>query len=476
VIEQKTKGNVMKRLLNIAIICMSMAALLANGPVFGQEQLRAGLATVDITPPIPYRMSGYFSERASTGTKDPLQAKAIVFRQGQESAAIVCCDLIGIAPEIARQAREQASQATGIPVEHIAISATHSHTGPLYDGAMRNHFHQRAIELTGEDAFEKVDYPQQLVAGIVTAIKQAQASLKAVILQAGNVEENRLSFNRRFHMKTGPVRFNPGQQNPDIIRVAGPIDPQVGIVLLLDEQRHPCGSLTSFALHLDTVGGTLYSADYPGYVSDILRKKYDEEFISIFGAGTCGDINHIDVKIKGRRSTEEIGSMLGETIAANIDQLPAVKQPSLAVRSAQVIVPLQQYSAAEIATAKENMDLIGSPKLSFLDQVSAYKITTLQERGGETIALEVQVFRLSQELAIVTLPGEVFVDLGLAIKDASPFATTLVIELTNDAPGYLPTSRAFEEGSYETVNSQIASGGAEKMVEAAIQLLKELSE
>ncbi len=85
-----------------------------------------------------------------------------------------------------------------------------------------------------------------------------------------------------------------------------------------------------------------------------------------------------------------------------------------------------------------------------------------------------QVFRISDEVAVVGLPGEVFVDIGLAIKKASPFPTTLVIELCQDDPAYIPTQKAFAEGSYETVNSRIAPGGGEKMTEAAIRLLKEL--
>ena len=76
---------------------------------------------------------------------------------------------------------------------------------------------------------------------------------------------------------------------------------------------------------------------------------------------------------------------------------------------------------------------------------------------------------------LVTLPGEVFVELGLAIKKASPFETTLVIELANDGPGYIPTSKAFAEGSYETVNSRVAPGGGEQMVELATRLLNELA-
>ena len=113
--------------------------------------------------------------------------------------------------------------------------------------------------------------------------------------------------------------------------------------------------------------------------------------------------------------------------------------------------------------------------MPFLKRVEAYKILALAMRGGERIPLEVQVFRLSKDVAVVGLPGEVFVELGLAIKRASPFATTLVIELCQDAPGYLPTKKAFAEGSYETVNSRIQPGGAEMLVQAATRLLKALA-
>jgi hypothetical protein len=96
----------------------------------------------------------------------------------------------------------------------------------------------------------------------------------------------------------------------------------------------------------------------------------------------------------------------------------------------------------------------------------------LQLRPGDTIALEVQVFRLSDDTAVVCLPGEVFVELGQAIKQASPFKTTFVMELCNDTPAYIPTTKAFAEGSYETVNSRVVSGSGEKMAELAIQMLK----
>jgi hypothetical protein len=442
------------------------------------QQLSAGAAAVDITPPLGYRMSGYFSERLSTGTKDPLLAKALVLRQGDVQAAIVCCDLIGVPRKVALAARKKASEKTGIPAAHIAITATHSHTGPLYSGALRNFFHDQAVARQGSDPHEKVDYPAVLVEKLAEAIAKAQAAAAPARLDHGVAQERRLSFNRRFHMKDGTVRFNPGQLNPDIVRVAGPIDPDVGILRLTRlEAGDTIASLSVFAMHLDTLGGTLYSGDYPRFLSDRLQKELGDSHVSLFGAGTCGDINHVDVTTKGRRKTDELGNLLADTVIAELPKLKAAR-PSLAVKNALVDCPLQKFTPEQIDRAKARMPQIGTRELTFLEQVEANKITDVQriahELGSDRLPLEVQVMRLAPDVAVVTLPGEVFVELGLAIKRASPFATTLVIELANDNPAYVPTKKAFAEGSYETVNSRVQSGSGEEMVEAAIRLLRQM--
>lgn len=441
------------------------------------DQLLAGVAVADITPPIPYRMSGYFNERLSTGVKDPLQAKAVVLRQGEASAALVFCDLIGMSLELSTRARELASEATGIPTEHIVAAATHSHTGPLYFGELREHFHQRAVERQGSDPLEKVDYPAMLVAQIVAAVVQANSAVAPVELASGTVQQTGLSFNRRFHMKDGTVRFNPGRLNADILRAAGPIDPQVGAIWLTRPgKRQPVAAIASFALHLDTVGGTEYSADYPKFIEKSLQNAFGPEFTLLYGTGTCGDINHIDVTTEDSLTTDEIGTGLAATLqrARDAHRFVRIDEPALAAKSTVVHAPVQQYSAAEIAQARDRMDLVGTRELSFLDQVQACTIRDLELRQVDELALEVQAFRLGPETAIVTLPGEVFVELGLAIKAASPFQTTLVVELANDDPAYIPTKKGFAEGSYEIVNSRIQPGGGERLVEAAIELLRQL--
>jgi neutral ceramidase len=458
-----------------AVLMCVLGTMVARANEANLEPIAVGVAVVDITPPVPYRMCGYFYERPSTGTHDPLLAKAIVLRQKDQQVALVFCDIIGISADTSGRARQLASEKTGIPAANIMVAGTHSHTGPLFFGALHKMYHDRAAaKNNGRDPLEAVDYPDKLAQGIAQAVTNAQAALGPAQLEVGTPQEPKLSFNRRFHMKDGSVRFNPGFKNPDIVRAAGPIDPGVGLLLVRGADAKPLVSLTVFALHLDTTSGTLYSADYPYYLSQSLRKQFGDQFVSLFGTGTCGDINHFDVTTTTQRTAEQIGTQLAETVKKGLTNVAAVKQPSLAIAREIVAAPIQKYTADEIARAKETMVKAESGGVPFLEQVRATKIMDLQLRKGNTLPLEVQAVRFGNDVALVALPGEVFVELGLAIKKGSPFKTTMVVELANDCPAYVPTQKAFTEGSYETVNSRVQSGGGEMMAEAALRLLEQL--
>lgn len=432
--------------------------------------LQIGLSEIDITPPPGYRMDGYFYERLNTGQRDPLKAKAMVFQQGATRTALVVCDLLGMPQSVSSEVRALAAQRTGIPAANIAITATHTHTGPLFAGERARLFSDQAAAKFGTDPLAAVKYPETLRDRLVEVIVAASGRVAPAAMEFLAAQEDRVSFNRRFHLKDGTVRFNPGVRNPEIVRAAGPTDPDLPF-LLFTRDKKPVGSLTVFALHADTVGGTEYSADYPGHLAAELAREFGDGFVSVFGTGTCGDINHIDVTGRRRYNGRLIGQQLAVTILAAPTRVP-LEAPSLAVMSARVALPLRKVSDAQAAAAKANMSKVGSKDPPFLEQVGI--VTTLDLlRRGPTLDAEVQVMRLHPDLAIVLLPGEVFAELGLAIKKASPFTHTLVIELANDNPAYLPTEKAFKEGSYETINSRIEPGGAERLVEVAIGLLKE---
>src|SRR5580765_66089 len=132
-------------------LVMGWCLLLAASPLARAAGLKVGVAVTDITPPVGWRMSGYFYERVSTKIHDPLQGKALVFRQGDEKAALVFCDLNAIPRDLSSRVRTQASRKTGIPERSILLAATHTHTGPLYFGALREYLHETAISTQGRD-------------------------------------------------------------------------------------------------------------------------------------------------------------------------------------------------------------------------------------------------------------------------------------------------------------------------------------
>lgn len=463
--------------------------------------LRIGVATVDITPGENYPMSGYYHERLATGVKDPLQAKAIVFEQGNVSAAMVVCDLISIAADLTAAVRQSAEAQTGIPADQIMVSGTHTHTGPDYAKEMFAHATGRPLP-TG--ATPREPYVPRLIEAIVSAIVQAKEGARPATLFSGTARQDvPVSFHRRFLMKDGTVRTWMNLQNPDVIHAAGPIDPEIGIVQVLDAERKTSTAvLSSFALHLDTVGGLEWSADYPFHIDRTIKEHLGREVVSIFGTGCCGNINHVNPSTPDRNKADFIGTHLGETICDDVSKLGPVESPFLQIRRSVVRLPLQDVSPEQLTSSKQILREIqqGKTGVDFFQHVDAYKKVVLSglrglggmgdvdERysligwglssslsgSGDTLPVEVQVISLGRDVAIVALPGEVFVELGLAIKNASPFKTTLVVELSNIGETiYIPTRYAYIGGGYEVVNSVLKPGSGELLAETAIRLLAE---
>jgi len=259
--------------------------LVLAGPLTAEETLRVGVAEIEITPPEGFPMAGYYHERLATGTHDPLKARAMVFRMAQTQVALIVCDLTGIAMDLTAEVRRRVSEKTGIPSSHIILSATHSHTAPDYTRNLYEYL-QRG---TGHNKEGKQPYAARLVDGIVEATVAAHGRTKPIILEAGSVQQKKpVSFNRRFVMRDGSVRTWMRLDDPNVIRPAGPIDPDIGMLLVRSTEKEGLVALLSnFALHLDTVGGTQWSADYPYYLEQALRKSLNRDLVSVFGTGCC---------------------------------------------------------------------------------------------------------------------------------------------------------------------------------------------
>ncbi len=435
--------------------------------------LRIGAAQVDITPPLGTPMAGYYSERAAAGVHDPLHAKCIVIESAGVKAALVSLDLIRTHREFVQETRRLVQETAGIPGSHVMISATHAHTGPiLSEGSART-------AAFGGDGDLARAYTASLPGMIAEAVKEAHARLVPAKVAAARGHEDSLPFNRRFHMKDGSVGWNPGRLNPNILRPAGPIDPDVPVIYFATLDDKPIATYVNFSMHLDTVGGLEISADYPYTLARLLGEVKGADMLTMFTLGTAGDINHVNVRWagqpKGHVEAARIGTILAASVLRAYSQLESAAASPLECRSAVMQLPLAEIKPGDVQRARDTLGRRGKggKEPSFLEVVDAFKVLDVHERGDRPLDSEVQVITLGNDIAFVSLPGEIFVELGLAIKRASPFKFTIIAQLANGSVGYVPTRQAWTQGNYEVVSARCAPGSGELLVETASRLLRE---
>src|SRR2546423_2553828 len=271
---------------------VAIALMVIAIPASAAGELRAGAAVVVINPDAGTPLAGYYNQRAADGVHDDLHAKALVLEKDGVRVALVACDLLTLPRSVVEESRRLIQSGTGIPGGNVMISATHSHTGPIVPmGSTRDPSEGGAMAKANQ-------YAQTLPQLIARCVSEANGKLAPVKLFAGHGHEEHVSFNRRYFMKDGTVGWNPGKLNPQIDRPAGPIDPDVPVLYAESPDGKPVATYANFAMHLDTVGGTQLSADYPATIAELLGRVRGPEMMTIFTTGTCGDINHVDVSTK----------------------------------------------------------------------------------------------------------------------------------------------------------------------------------
>ena len=440
------------------------------GPVV--PSLQVGFGQSDITPRKPSPMAGYYGVRYSTATHDPLWSKATWLDDGKTQAVLITIDLIATTPWMVQETRSLIQQEHGLEPEAVMISASHSHTGPMLyepDGLLVGRF--------GNQEDEAKQYMLELPKRIAESVTLSKQSARPVSMYHGIGSETNLAFNRRFFMRDGSVGWNPGKLNPNIVREAGPTDDGLPIIAFYSESNQLSGLLSSFAIHLDTVGGSEWSADMPFAMQESLRRVFGDGAHLQYATGCCGDVNHIDVrrafKQGGHGEAARIGTRLAGAVLRQFHELRAARNTQIAVSRAIVKVPVATHTTERSQWAKEILARIeAKDNPPFMEMVEAYRIADVEARKDGTIDAEVQVISLGNEVAWVALPGEIFVQLGLAIKLASPFATTSIHELANGSIGYVPTRQAYAQGNYEVVSARCAEGSGELMVDEAIRQLR----
>lgn len=433
--------------------------------------LSIGAAQRTISPPLGTHMAGYYHVRPASAIHDDLFARAMVIDDGETTIALVTCDLVSIREESVVNAREQVEEATRIPGGNVLICCTHTHTGPITRGD------RSAATFGSMSETYMATLEQQIAAAVIDAWKTRSIGT----LRIGKSQEARIAFNRRFHMSDGSVKTNPGKNNPEVIGPVGPIDPDVYVLLAESDKGDPLGVLVNYSLHADTTGGDQISADYSGWMEKHLKNMSPEldEAVVLYANGYCGDINHVNVndpdQLKGFAESERIGRALAESATQALSRLQPLVGESVHASQRIEALPAVVPTAEDLAWAQEAVAATpagGGPGRD--DLVKAHRDLALQELNKRHFDTEVQVLSVGN-VAMTALPGEIFVELGLSIKEHSPFEHNLLAELANGNLGYICTAAAYPQGAYEPTSSRVVPGSGEQLVRAALALQREIA-
>lgn len=444
----------------------------------GKSNLMIGIAEVNYTPEIGLDLVGNYrgDDYASRGVHDSLFARALVASNAKgEKVALLSVDICILHKEPVEMMRSYIASQTSIRPENIMIHATHTHSGPKSD----------------LDAPKAKEYLTKAAGAVVLADQR----LKPSVLTVGHSKEDRVSHNRRLKCIDGTThmcweKFKPGF----VIEPWGPIDPEL-ITLSIEQEGKPTGVIVNFGCHATTLTGNnwLYSADYPGYLIESLRKVRGKDYLPIFFNGPCGNVTQVDYRVGFPDTFQEcqrIGYILG------VSALEAIKNEQVVfsdlISASREMVPLKRITITDeqLEWAKNIMKKVekeGMPPIQadgIPDAQYAKEWIEMRKYQDVIDSIEVMVIRIGN-VAFVGLPGEIFCEFGLDIKAGSPFKNTIVMGLTNDERSYFPTKASFTQGpkgfkpmitGYETTpgSTLYEIGAGEKLAESSVNQLKRI--
>lgn len=426
----------------VIVLVASLCLCLFSVASAAESDLKAGVGSVDITPGEAVVLAGSPSPKKSSAVQTRLYVKSLVFSSGETKVAIVTLDTLKYPVNHVLRARQQIEKSTGIPAGNVIICASHTHSAPLWSY-----------------------YEDQLVTPISQAVALAVGDLKPSRLGIAKGTVEGVSECRRV-IKDGRA-WNRWQLTPEEANkyaAESQADPEFDVLAVMGESGTCKAILYNFACHAANNREVSISADYPGDIQNYVREHLGQNVSTFFLPGACGDVNPIySVPMR------TIGEKLGGQIVESLGRLEPIATPSLSMETREIEMPGREnpeFQEAEIAR-------------NWPAQLEHYRKTFDEMKTLEKTSYPFLIsgLRLGDDFAIVSNPDELFCDIGRGIKRKSPFKHTMVVEQTNGAHGYVPTAKAFADGSYETwfgEHSYLTTKAGEIIESESLEILKHL--
>lgn len=449
------------------------------------NKLFTGFARVDVTPVLGTPIDGYYKERYVEGVLDPLEINALYMSCDGTEAVVLNIDNCGIiSTKLVDEFRGYVADKAAIPADNIYLTCTHSHTAGAVDAS------DATLDWV-KDTSKMDQYSAWLKEKFAEASVLAKQDSKESNMGFGVGKAENISFIRRFRMKDGSVRTNPGVNNPDIVAPIGEIDDVVKVLRF--DRMDDTLVLVSFACHPDVVGGSKISADWPGF----LRRRLELALPGvkcIFLNGCEGDINHVNVHPKGGDFNDMFNDFdnvsrgygharhMGNVVAAGVLQIfdKVEYRPVDSIRSAIVTVEVPSnmpekkdmpaaYEIEKFHKSGRDDDLPYEGMMLTTKVAEAERMIRL-ENGPASFPMHLSALRIG-DVVLCGFPGEPFNGVSVGIREAGGYDMIIPTCITNGYEGYFPMKDSYDEGGYEAATSIFKAGVAELIIEESKKLI-----
>ena len=437
--------------------------------------LKAGFARIDITPPLGVLLQGYSYERHAVGVLDPLLATAVCFDDGCKRIVVVSIDLIGCSQCIMKDLRPLVAEAIQTETEGVFLHCTHTHLG----AGIAN---PDNVIWPGNEEYVAWFMKRIRDVAVLAVQDLAPASLSYT---RGKVKD--VAFIRRYQMKDGSFRTNPGFQNPEIDHALGTPDENSSLLIIKREGAPEIG-IVNFQVHPDMIGGSAMSADFPKFVRDTYETLIPNSRCMYIN-GAQGDTNHIDVRLGedrcrgGYARARYSGRKIAMSVIANYELAEPLEGTAVRYGQKNIWVkhnkgtPEQEKEALRIVELVNEKGLegigpasMGMSRTEIISEASRIVRCMSMPEEKELYVTAVAV----GDVVFAGFPGEPFTEMGRAVKRASKFTLTIPACAANGYEGYYPTIDCFKESGYEVRSSRYVGGTAEKIVETSIEIINGL--
>ena len=400
--------------------------------IYAMSPLRAGVASECITPDEPLTMQGYGNRTVPfTGVHDDLFVRTVALESEGQEALIISLEVCMVGHWLWRMITDDIGRSTGIPREHILLNTSHTHGGPALQDSL-------AWKVPSDSSPETIRYTNQLRQKILSTVEAARNAYQPARLGFG-MGETFVGINRRAQMADGEVRLEPDP--------SGPVDHSLPVIRIEDMTGRALAILFEQSTHGTVMGGKNLevTGDWCGLASQYVEETWGQNIQAVFLSGAAGDVNPIHKNIEDLKSNRQYARTLGQWAGDEV---------------MRVARDVSQFSGGPIQGLQRVVNVPGKvPRETGVD--------------GPDVPIRLSVLQIGN-IVLTGASGEIFSEIGMAVKNGSPYRHTIFLGNCNGYSGYVPTDDEYSRGGYEIEVSPVKSGGEAAIVSTLLTMLSEL--